>query len=394
MERMGHGPSAMTTSPGCSTPVAGLPAMSCGHLGPARHRGRWRRRTPSQPCVTRPVERRSSATPSTSCDREEGGRGAGLVEDPDHRAVLVQQRVARLLAEGRRRSGGDAGHALGPPAPDHGADGGDRSRLGSAGPSVPPVGVAMLSVMSALPVGQRGVVGERCHREVVGHADQRHIGAAVDGQGTRPGPAGRRCRSWRCCCSPARPSAVVATRPPSATATPTRETTPWLVSACSCTTDRPAACGRRRDLLALDGQRGDGDLGRVVAGGRRRRLIRGRGDQDDRPGDGGQGRGGADEDHGPRGWRIPPSGASAARTGTRRHLARVSPETVVGVDPATQRGVGAVGRTARILLSPVPLPVAPRVSGSRSEATEPKARNAVGPPPGRTMRPDVARSGH
>ncbi len=42
--------------------------------------------------------------------------------------------------------------------------------------------------------------------------------------------------------SPERPSAVVATKPPSATATPTMETTPWLVTARSCTIEWPAAC--------------------------------------------------------------------------------------------------------------------------------------------------------
>ena len=140
----------------------------------------------------------------------------------------------------------------------------------------------------------------------------------------------------------------MATRPPSATATPTSETTPWLVSACSCTMEWPAASALGGDLLALHGQRGEGDLRRIVAGGRRRRLIGGGGDQDHGPGDGGQGGGGADEDHGPR-MADPGQAGVRGTVGARRHLAGVPPEPVVGVDPAPQRGVGAVGGTARIL---------------------------------------------
>ena len=68
--------------------------------------------------------------------------------------------------------------------------------------------------------------------------------------------------------SPDRASAVVATRPPSATATPTRETTPWLVTARSWTIEWPAACASvgtvslraasvvtgTSDAIALDGE--------------------------------------------------------------------------------------------------------------------------------------------
>ena len=42
-------------------------------------------------------------------------------------------------------------------------------------------------------------------------------------------------------CSAAQQSAVVATSPPSATATPTSETVPWVVVACSSTMECPAA---------------------------------------------------------------------------------------------------------------------------------------------------------
>ena len=42
-------------------------------------------------------------------------------------------------------------------------------------------------------------------------------------------------------CSPPRRSAVVATSPPSATATPTSSTVPWVVVACSSTMECPVA---------------------------------------------------------------------------------------------------------------------------------------------------------
>ena len=155
----------------------------------------------------------------------------------------------------------------------------------------------------------------------------------------------------------------------------------------------PAACGRRRDRLALHGQRGHGDVGALslvgeVTGGPRP----GRAARWPRPRRPGPRR--RRSSIMARGWRMAIGRVSGGRGGPRRQLARVPPEAVVGVDPAAQRGVGAVGGTARIVLF---RSLFRWLLGCRGHAVRLPMRKAEmrsAPLLGRTMRPDVARSGH
>ena len=53
------------------------------------------------------------------------------------------------------------------------------------------------------PAAEGGVVGERCHREVLGHGHQRHVGRLVRGRRRWPARACRRARPSTIVCAPA-----------------------------------------------------------------------------------------------------------------------------------------------------------------------------------------------
>ena len=104
---------------------------------------------------------------------------------------------------------------------------------------VPPAGTK-LSVRSGDPPFRAGVVGERCHREVLGHGHQRDVGGRV-----RRHHRGR----LELAAGPDHDDALRADeevggrgdQPPSATAMPISATVPCPVVACSSTIERPAA---------------------------------------------------------------------------------------------------------------------------------------------------------
>ena len=101
---------------------------------------------------------------------------------------------------------------------------------------------------------------------------------------------------------------MVATTPPSATATPISATVPCTVVSCSSTMECPAAwaaagtafCGPAR---VVNGARGDGVGGRALE-----RALRGGGEQHDHPGDDRHDGADTDEDHDRAAVGVAPAG--------------------------------------------------------------------------------------
>ena len=184
--------------------------------------------------------------------------------------------------------------------------------------------------------------------------------------------------------------AVVTTRPPSATATPMSVTVPWPVVAWSSTIDLAAVCADAgtplsgpvsvvsvASLLAVPPEPASG----VCEEGESRTT---------RNAPTATTAAGPDQDHeraavaalGRRGQHRP-------APGTRRDLARVAPQAVVGVYPAAQPRFGLVGVRPSLVTA--------RIAGFRllgrpihlGEATENNEESAVAPRGGRTMSPHV-----
>ena len=134
--------------------------------------------------------------------------------------------------------------------------------------TVPPPAVAVVRIMSAPPLcsdtsSENGGTGRSSGTSTSAMSEPWSTATTEAGRRRPPGPT---MSMWR---RPERSAAVVATWPPSATATPTWVTVPWLVTARSSTIELPAALATRGIRVVLPARvvSGASDAASVVAVG-------------------------------------------------------------------------------------------------------------------------------
>ena len=181
---------------------------------------------------------------------------------------------------------------------------------------------------------------------------------------------------------------MVATSPPSATATPTSSTVPWVVVACSSTMECPAASAAAGSAFCAPASVVSGPLAAVSCVADSERVLRRRGEQHDDPGDHGHDGADAHQDH--DGAAVVVARRGVEQEGDVRERAPDRPPHWGGAtagrrDRSSRAGANRArpGRFRRPLPGPacrLPAPRACRSPGRRYRESPGKCRRATGRP--------------